>query len=190
MQLLISTQTCDNKITENQKLEFFIAGMANGDTDSLRDFYSITSPSVYCFAMSIIHNEHDAQDILQDTYIKVFSAAARYKPMAKPMAWLLTITRNLALEKLRERKRISEAPIEEELNNAALSTNINSEDKLILDAALNKLSKEESEIVILHAVAGLKHREIAQILGMLLPTVLSKYNRAIKKLKNMLGEGY
>ena len=50
------------------------------------------------------------------------------------------------------------------------------------------LSDEERQIVILHAVAGFKHRETAKFLALPLSTILSKYNRAIKKLKNHIGE--
>lgn len=50
------------------------------------------------------------------------------------------------------------------------------------------MKEDERQIVLLHASAGLKHREIASSLGMPLATVLSKYNRAIKKLKQNLRE--
>ena len=50
------------------------------------------------------------------------------------------------------------------------------------------MKEEERQIVLLHTAAGLKHREIAADLGMPLATVLSKYNRAMKKLKNHLRE--
>ena len=64
----------------------------------------------------------------------------------------------------------------------------NAADKVVLHAALHILKEEERQIVLLHTAAGLKHREIAADLGMPLATVLSKYNRAMKKLKNHLRE--
>lgn len=48
---------------------------------------------------------------------------------------------------------------------------------------MNVLSSEESAIVVMHAVSGMKHREIAEVTGLSLSTVLSKYNRALKKMK-------
>ena len=51
-----------------------------------------------------------------------------------------------------------------------------------------QLSEEERQIVVLHAVSGLKHREIADILEKPLSTVLNKYRRALKKLQALLGE--
>jgi len=61
-------------------------------------------------------------------------------------------------------------------------------DAMVLQSALEILKEEERQIVLLHASAGLKHREIASSLHMPLATVLSKYNRAVKKLKQYLRE--
>ena len=61
-------------------------------------------------------------------------------------------------------------------------------DKLALQAALEILKEDERQVVMLHAAAGMKHREIAANLKMPLATVLSKYNRAMKKLENYLGK--
>ena len=63
------------------------------------------------------------------------------------------------------------------------------DDRIVLTAALKALSSEELQIVTLHAMNGLKHREIAALLQLPLATVLSKYRRALKKLKDQLKEG-
>ena len=57
----------------------------------------------------------------------------------------------------------------------------------LLTECLKNLSDEERQIVMLHAVSGFKHREIARLLEMPLSTVLSKYNRAMKKLRKIYG---
>ena len=57
------------------------------------------------------------------------------------------------------------------------------EDRHLLQTALATLSDEERRVILLHAVSGLKHREIAAVLELPLPTVLSKYHRALKKLR-------
>ena len=56
----------------------------------------------------------------------------------------------------------------------------------LLQGALASLADEERRIVMLHAVTGLKHREIAALLELPLPTVLSKYHRALKKMRSFL----
>ena len=145
-------------------LEDCIARIAGGDKDALADLYSRTRPAVYGFALSIVKNAHDAEDILHDACLQVWNAAGGYRRQGKPMAWVLTITRNLAISRLREHGRTDE-------------------DRMMLEAVLSALSDEERQIVTLHALTGLRHREIAALLGLPLPTVLSKYSRALKKLQ-------
>lgn len=62
------------------------------------------------------------------------------------------------------------------------------EDKLVLRACMQQLEDDERQIVVLHAVSGFLHREIAHLMGMPLSTVASKYNRSLKKLKKYLGK--
>ena len=63
------------------------------------------------------------------------------------------------------------------------------DDRIVLEGVLSLLSEEEREIIILYAVSGMKHKEIAESLGLKLSTTLSKYHRALKKLKNYLEGG-
>ena len=87
--------------------------------------------------------------------------------------------------KLRSQKRYADIPDYEWDAIADDNAEFGSEDRMVLKAALTNLNSEESQIVLLHAVSGLKHREIAEMLDMPLATVLSKYNRSIKKLQKM-----
>ena len=73
-------------------------------------------------------------------------------------------------------------------NDARFSYISDPTDRLVLEAALKALGDEERQIVLLHAVSGLKHREIAADLGLPLSTVLSRYNRSLKKLQRFLTE--
>ena len=69
------------------------------------------------------------------------------------------------------------------------NTQLSSENRIVLKECMQLLNDEERKIVVLHAVTGFKHREIAKLLELPLSTVLSKYNRAIKKLKTALTKG-
>lgn len=170
-------------------LDDYIAQIAQGNTAALAQLYHKTSASVYGFALSILKSTHDAQDVLQDLYISVHTSAASYRSSGKPMAWILTITRNLCLIKIRERKKTADAPPQDWERYFDERETITPEDKQVLTQCMTRLTDEERQIVVLHAVAGFKHREIAQIMDLLLPTVLSKYNRALKKLKEELMKG-
>lgn len=66
---------------------------------------------------------------------------------------------------------------------------ITPEDRLLIGTCMERLNQQERQIVVLHAVSGFRHREIAQLLQLPLPTVLSKYHRALKKLKKYVTEG-
>lgn len=167
-------------------LDKLLVEISQGSTSALEQLYIGTKSSVYGFALSILKNSHQAEDVLQDTYIKIMSAAHLYTPGSKPMAWIMTIAKNLALMRIREGNRFSDMPDYYEPSTDSHEAHF--ENKSVLNAALSVLSSEESSIVVMHSVSGMKHREIAEVLGLPLSTVLSKYNRAIKKLKNELKE--
>ena len=124
---------------------------------------------------------------MQDTFVNVLQSATSYHPCGKAMAWILTITRNLALMRLRrfENKNVSFEEVyhtEDECDHFAQSEN-----RMVLSSVLEKLSDDERQIVMLHAISGLKHREIAEMLDIPQATVISKYNRALGKLRALMG---
>ena len=164
-------------------LDNCIARIAEGDQEALTALYERSRPAVYGFALSILKNTHDAEDVLQDTYLQVWQAAGSYRSHGKAMAWLMTITRHLAYDRLRVRSRTEPLLHEDWQDRFAEIATVTQEDRLTLTALLSALGDQERQIVTLHALTGLKHREIAALLEMPLPTVLSKYSRALKKLQ-------
>ena len=161
--------------------------VGQGDSEAFEVLYRSTEKAVYALALSILKNPHDAEDIVQETYLKVRAAAHLYVPQGKPLAWLLTITKNLCRDLLRGQSRTEAAPdgAEDDLRFSYVS---DPTDRLVLEAALKALGEEERQVVLLHAASGLKHREIARDLGLPLSTVLSRYSRALKKLQRYLTE--
>lgn len=183
--LYFSMNTSQRNI-EAEVLDQYIQDISSGDQKALEKLYEQTSYAIYGFALSILHNTQDAEDILQEVYVKIFTAAHTYQSKGKPMAWMLTITRNLALMRIREQKKAILMPTEDIHNEYQPA--VTDEDIMVLEAMLSELKDEERQIVMLHSITGLKHREIAKLMDMPLPTVLSKYNRALKKLRNILKE--
>lgn len=169
-------------------IENYIVKIAAGDQETLTLLYQQTSAAVYGFALSILKNKQDAEDVLQDTYIQIWHAAGGYMPKGRPLAWIFTITRNLALMRIREQFRTVTIEPESWQSLFADEPAVTSEDQLVLASLMETLSDQERQIVVLHAMTGLKHREIAELLNLRLSTVLSKYNRAMKKLRNVLKE--
>ena len=154
-----------------EELEPLMAGLAAGDQEALGQLYRRTRTAVYGLALSILRHGHDAEDVTQDTFVRAWEKA------------------ELALMKLRERARTQDLPPEDWESFAIDSHDVTTEDRTVLAAALSTLSDQERQIIMLHVTAGLKHREIAQLLELPLSTVLSKYRRALSKLKQKLEGG-
>lgn len=159
--------------------------LAVGDTAALESFYEQTRTAVYGLALSILRHPADAEDVTQDTYLRICETAAQYRPAGKPLAWVLTVTRNLCYDRLRNDRHTAAAGSDVLESLAAPVTD--PEDALLLRFCLTTLSDGEREVVMLHAVCGLRHREIAALLKQPLSTVLSRYHRARRKLQRQLG---
>lgn len=153
------------------------------DMEALEELYYLTERTLYAYILSIVKNHDETLDLMQDTYVKIMSSAHLYKPMGKPLAWMFTIARNLYISKTRKEKRAINMEANEIADDLSFSYVTDSEDKIVLETALNILSEDERQIILLYAVSGFKHREIADSLGLKLSTTLSKYNRALKKIK-------
>ena len=156
--------------------EMLMELVSAGDKEAFGQLYQNTDKTIYSYLLSIARSPQDAEELMQETYLKVWTSAAGYRAQGKPLAWMFTIARNLCYMRFRDQRRESELGLDE------LS------DRVVLHAALRILKEDERQIVLLHTAAGLKHREIASSLQMPLATVLSKYNRAMKKLQAHLRE--
>lgn len=167
-------------------IELNLRKICKGNKDAIGEIYDLTKNGVYGYILSILKNPDDAEDIMQDTYLKICNSADMYNAQGKPMAWIFTIARNLCLMKLRRGSRQVDLPDFEWEQLEGKNHTISTEDRMVLDAAFSQISSEESQIIMMHIISGLKHREIADILDMPLATVLSKYNRALKKLKKVI----
>ncbi len=172
-------------VMDPHDLEELLRQIALGSQQAFEELYRATDSAIYGYALSLMRNHHEAQDVMMDTYLKIRCAAHLYMPMGKPMAWILTITKNIARTKLRSAGR--QIPLDD-LEETTPSFDRDSEEAVALEQAMKVLGDQERQILILHAVTGLKHREIAEMLGMPLATVLSKYARSLKKLKKALEE--
>ena len=171
---------------ERQELQQQLLRIAGGEREALAELYQHTRLAVYGLALSYLKNVQDAQDLTQDVYVQVWNCAEQYCPSGSPIGWLLTVCRNLCLMHLRREKK-NAALSEEEWNAIPVQEcGLDADERALLQHALALIGEEERRIVMLHAVTGMKHREIAAVLEMPLATVLSKYHRALKKMRIFL----
>lgn len=160
-----------------------IFAIAQDCDGALERLYGLTCSAVYAYALSVLKNVYDAQDVMHDVYVKVYDSAHNYTSYGKPMAWILTIAKNLCYTRFRQQVRFCDVSDEELEKQFSDDAHISSDDKLVIVQMLKTLSDSERQIVVMHALSGMKHKDIAKTLEMPLATVLSKYNRALKKLQ-------
>ena len=112
--MLLFTLTTDAKaIVSGEELDSLLYAVAAENRDALERLYRRTCASVYSFALSVLKDPHDAEDVLQETYLAIWRGAAGYASRGKPMAWMMTVTRNLCLQRLREREKTADLSQEE-----------------------------------------------------------------------------
>ncbi|MGI6607382.1 MAG: RNA polymerase sigma factor [Erysipelotrichaceae bacterium] len=179
------TDFCEQSIDDNL-LDECIEKIASDDMDGFRQLYELTSHILYGFALSIMKNEYNAQDCLHDSYIKIIKAAKTYTSKSKPLAWMLTITRNTCLQSLRENKNRTDFTEVQWGLVSSEEDEVSMVEREFLNQCLKKLDDKERQVVMLHSLTGYKFKEIAQILKLPLSTVLSRHNRAIKKLQQIV----
>ena len=173
----------------SQRLDSLLGRVGQGDREAFASLYEETRADVYGFALSLTRSRHEAEDVSHDVFLRVWTSAPRYVSSGKPMAWILTITKNLSMSRLREQSRKLETPAEEALADLAGDPGLSVEDRHLLAQALGELTEEELRIVTLHAVSGFGHGEIADMLDIPGATVRTKYRRALIKLKKIVEEG-
>ena len=171
---------------DRHELQQLLLHIAGGERDALAELYQRTRTAVYGLALSYLKNAQDAQDLTQDVYVQVWDRAEQYRLIGSPMGWLLAVCRSLCLMRLRREERRTALSDEEWDAIPAQECGLDADERALLQGALARLADEERRIVLLHAVTGMKHREIAALLELPLPTVLSKYHRALKKMRSFL----
>lgn len=136
-------------------------------------WYEQYKTGIFRFALSILKDPQLAEDVLQETFLRILSGKGNPDP-GKEQAWLYRVARNICYDILRKRKRetqeVSIAPAAAEANWEYL-------------ALIAPLSPKEQEIVSLKILGGLTHKEIAKVLGITTAGAKKRYERAISKLR-------
>lgn len=173
---------------DNKRADALICAVAKGDMSALEQLYSELAPAVFAFARTIVKNESTAQDIMQDTFVRVFNSASSFRPQGYGKAWIMQIARNLSLNAVTARTydEIDEAASEKP---SADSTEETAEARVMVAAAMDSLSDAERQVVVLHAVSGLKLERIAQIMEEPIGTVKWRHSQAMKKIRAAMSAG-
>jgi RNA polymerase sigma-70 factor (ECF subfamily) len=166
------------------ELERAIVGLQKGDVNQLAIIYKLTSRGIFTFVLPIVKAYDLAEDVLQSTYVRAYESITSYRPGTNPRNWLLTIAKNLAFNEIKKRNREPSYDFSEENVSTEGVYDLNPDlDTPTIDLANRVLNEGELNIVLLYAIGGYKHREIAEIIDLPLGTVTSKYNAALKKIR-------
>lgn len=156
--------------------------LAEGESEALTVIYDQLGRRIYLLALSILRDSHAAEDILQETLLKLSRGGAQgYTPDTNPEAYVLTVARNLALSALPRRAR--ELPSDTIPEDAQPHLATPDSEPMSALPVLDTLDTEERQIVLLRLEYGMKHRDIADLLGISRAACEKKYSRAAEKMR-------
>lgn len=155
------------------------------DNDTFELVYYEYKDLVYFVAYNILKNSFDTEELVQDVFIKMLKELDKFDGRFFK-AWLLKMTKNLALNKLRT---LNKEDIIEENEVEFIKSNDELKQRDYLLELEEILDEKSFKIVVLHLVYDLKHREIAEYLDLPLGTVCSLYNISMKKIKSIYKKG-
>ncbi len=180
--------------TDEQLIEDYLAG----DKNTFDSLVRRNLNAIYAYLVRFIGDENDAEDVLQEVFVKVWKNLRRYRKGESFKVWIFAIARNAAIDRMRKRKEFvfssfnndeggnsitdtlsDMAPLPEEL----LMRKDSSE---VLEKALLLLKPNYREVLLLHYHEELTFSEIGKIVGRPLNTVKSQYRRALTVLREIL----
>ena len=173
-----------------------LTAISRGDQIAFSAFYDRFSRPVFALALSILRSQSDAEDVLQEVMVKVWAKAQAYSPRAgKPLSWIMTMTRNHAIDRLRSSKRQQElhreAGDESNLHPIEHDTRQETERResaTVIQSAMSDLPKEQRQAINLAYFHGLTHSEIASNLNQPVGTIKARIRRGMQRLRSRLAE--
>jgi RNA polymerase sigma-70 factor (ECF subfamily) len=170
---------------------------AEGNQSAFSTLYDRSSPRVYGLALRILGDQAAAEEVTLDVFLQVWQKASGFDPSrGSAVAWLLTIARGRAIDRLRagqvERHRMdsvdsldSFADLADERQDPEMITVLNERERLVREA-LSRLSHAQRESLLLAYFYGLSHFEIAARLGIPPGTVKTRIRLGMQKLREWL----
>lgn len=147
---------------------------------------------LYRFALRLVNNTHDAEEIVQDLLIKIWKKKEDFSRIDNKEAWCMTVTRNLSYDKLRKRKvNHQEIETQYDLKDQVVTADIHLEQKETLNRVklvIDKLPEDLKTVIQLRDVEGYTYNEIAEITNWSISKVKVYIHRARKTLQTALSQ--
>lgn len=152
------------------------------------------------FLYRYTHDHEDCEDLVQETFLRVYRSRNSYERIAKFSTWMYTIALNLAKSLYKKKQRMTLVTIHKDDSDPddrpmKLQDNVQLQDDSLhekmcvkkLEKALKELNEDFREVVVLRDVQQLSYEEIAEITDLPMGTVKSRINRGRAQLQNLLG---
>ncbi|MHA7142305.1 MULTISPECIES: ECF RNA polymerase sigma factor SigK [unclassified Arthrobacter] len=168
--------------------------VAAKDQQAFAEFYAQTSRRVYGLARRVLIDPELSEDTTQEVYLQVWNLADRFRPeMGSPMAWLMTLTHRRAVDKVRSEQSSTDrearygAAMQEIDHDDVVDTVTQRLEAETVVKCLDSLTETQQESVKLAYYGGLTYREVAEKLGVAVPTIKSRIRDGLLRLKTCLG---
>ncbi|MFD1796147.1 sigma-70 family RNA polymerase sigma factor [Paracoccus aurantiacus] len=173
------------------ELQDLLARVAMRDRAAFRQLYQVASPKLFAICLRILKDEQEAEDTLQEVFVKLWHNADRYAPqVASPHAWMNAVTRNLAIDTLRRRKPGGgDLDAVDNLADAAPGPEadaIRRSEGRRIEACLAELDPDRAQAVRLAYVEGESYLELAERFSVPLNTMRSWLRRSLIRLRECL----
>ncbi|MDB6180860.1 sigma-70 family RNA polymerase sigma factor [Paracoccus fistulariae] len=181
-------------MTASDDLAALLARVALRDRAAFSALYQAASPKLFGICLRILRNKPEAEDALQDIFVKIWHNADRYAASrSSPYAWLNTVARNHAIDLLRARKPGGgDLDLAEQLAADEPSPEesvINASEGRRIDACMEQLPPQRGEAVRLAYVEGDSYIELAERFSVPLNTMRSWLRRSLIQLRECLSHG-
>lgn len=144
--------------------------------------YAENRGRVYSTAYRFLHNRHDAEDVTQDVFVKVFKKLSSFRGESSVSTWLYRITVNSCMDFLRKTRQRPVVSVEDCPNLSTSSLSL----KGLIESVVAELPQGYRSVFILHDIQGLKHFEIAEVLEISEGASKSQLHRARAQLRQRL----
>lgn len=181
-------------MTDRDTIEQLLGRVALGDRAAFDQLYTHTSAKLFGVALRILKDNQEAEEALQEAYVKVWRKAESYAVgRASAMSWLIAISRNTAIDRLRRRREVtsdgeSETYIEDDRPSpedaAILSGQVGR-----LHECLDELDTDRADAIRRAFLGGLKYQELADRMKRPLGTIKSMIRRGLMSLKECMEAG-
>lgn len=164
--------------------------LQHGDQEALHELYTQLSGNVYSLAQQMLRNHEEAEEVLQDTFLKVYTSANGFDASrGSARAFVYTVARNGCLSRLRARRARPEAALEWDVHDPGAPFPERWADPALraeTDQVLGHLAPLDRTLVEEAFYGGYSHRELAARTGLPLGTVKSRVRRALLSLRELL----